>query len=165
MSCFTTGGPGKEHRTNKPPSTRRVRERLKGDNTCPIISQNPSVWHPSWLNKACITRKDSESEWLAKDNLETNPTTIKLKTVSHCGRAVLLGSLTVLLSVWAPFPSKISCFVSTCISSDNSFWSVRQEPSFGPCKGSPLLQQEYSFKLTKQGGHKPEMTLMLCVVV
>ena len=41
-------------------------------------------------------------------------------------------------------PNKISCFVSTkeiCVSSDNSFPSVRQEPSFRPWKGSPFLQQ------------------------
>ena len=65
MSCFTTGGPGKEHRTNKPPPTGRVQERSKGDTTCPTTSQNPPLWHPSWLNKACTTRKDSESDdWL-----------------------------------------------------------------------------------------------------
>ncbi|KAM7235622.1 hypothetical protein CapIbe_012808 [Capra ibex] len=29
--------------------------------------------------------------------------------------------------------------VSTCVSSDNSFSCVRQEPSFGPWKGSPFL--------------------------
>ena len=40
-----------------------------------------------------------------------------------------------------PFPNKISCFVSTCVSSDNSFPIVRQEPSFGPWKGFPFLQQ------------------------
>ena len=39
-----------------------------------------------------------------------------------------------------PFPNKVSCFVSTCVSSDNSFPSVRQEPSFRPWKGSPFLQ-------------------------
>ena len=39
-----------------------------------------------------------------------------------------------------PFPNKISCFVSTCVSSDNSFLSVRQEPSFRPWKGSAFLQ-------------------------
>ena len=37
--------------------------------------------------------------------------------------------------------NKISCFVSTCVSSDNSFPSVRQEPSFRPWKGSLFLQQ------------------------
>jgi hypothetical protein len=43
-----------------------------------------------------------------------------------------------------PFPNKISCFVSTCVSLDNSFLSVRQEPSFGPWKGSSFLKQNYS---------------------
>ena len=56
-----TGGPGKEHRTNQPPSTRRVQERSKGDTACPTTSQNP-FWHPSWLNKVWTTRKDSESK-------------------------------------------------------------------------------------------------------
>ena len=37
-------------------------QRLKGNTIYPTTSQNPSRWHPSWLNKACTTRKDSESE-------------------------------------------------------------------------------------------------------
>ena len=131
MSCFTTGRPGKEQ------GTRRVQERSKGDTTCLTTSQNPSLWHPSWLNKACTTRKDCESEWLPKDNPETNAITIKIWECEPRGRAVLLGSLTPLLSTWVPFPNKISCFVSTCVSSDNSFLSVRQEPSFGPGRVPP----------------------------
>ena len=62
----------------------------------------------------------------------------------HCeprGRAALLGFLTLLPSTRVPFPNKISCFVSTYVSLDNSFLSVRQEPSFGPWKGSLFLQQ------------------------
>ena len=42
MSCFMTGDPDKEYGTNKPPPTRRVRERLKEDTACPSTSQNPS---------------------------------------------------------------------------------------------------------------------------
>ena len=142
MSCFTTGGPGKEQGTNKPPLIWRVRERSKGYTTCPATSQNPSRWHSSWLNKACTTRKDSESKRLAKDNLEINPITIKPWDCEPRGRAVL-GSLTLLLSSRVPFPNKISCFVSTCVSSDNSFPSVRQQLSFGPWKGSLFLQQSH----------------------
>ena len=56
-------------------------------------------------------------------------------------RAVLLGFLTLLLSMWVPFPNKMSCFVSACVSLDNSFPNVRQEPSFGPWKGPAFLQQ------------------------
>ena len=124
---------GKEHRTNKPPQIIRVQKRSKWDTTCLTISQNP----PSWLSNACATRKDSELEWLAKDNPETNPITIIPETASI---AVLLGSLTLLLSAQAPLPNKISCFVSSYVSSDNSFLSARQETAFGPWKGLPFLQ-------------------------
>ena len=43
-------------------------------------------------------------------------------------------------------PNKISCFVSICVSLDNSFLSVRQEPTFRPWKGSPFLQQHQNLK-------------------
>ena len=77
-----TEGSSKEHRTNKSPPTIRVQERSKGDATCPTASQNPH-WHLSWLNNACTTRKDVESEGLTKDNLETNHITVKPATASH----------------------------------------------------------------------------------
>ena len=80
-----TGGPGKEHGTNKPPPTGRIRERSKGDASPYVLptSQNPSRWNPSWLSDACTTRKDPESEQLARDNPETNPITIKPENASH----------------------------------------------------------------------------------
>ena len=87
-----------------------------------------------------------ESEWLARDNAETDPITIKPETASDSGRAVLLSSLTPLLSTWEPLPNKVSCFVSTCISSDNSFPSVRQEPTLRPWKGSLFLLQVYEWE-------------------
>ena len=43
----------------------------------------------------------------------------------------------LLLSARVPLPNKVSCFVSMCVSWDNSFLSVRQEPTFKPWKGSP----------------------------
>ena len=105
MSYFTTGGPGKEHGTNKPPHTGRVQERSKGDTTCPTTSQNPSLWHPSWLYKVCTTRKDSELEWLAKDNPEINPITIKQETVSHVAELFWV-PLPYCSPPWCPFPIK-----------------------------------------------------------
>ena len=146
MSCFTTGDKITEkvqHGTNKPPPPGRVQERSKYDTTCPTISQNLH-WHPSWLNKACTTRKDSELEWQAEDNPETNPITIKpLQAMWPSSSPGFLYPI-LLLSAWAALPSKISCFVNTCVSSDDSFLSVRQEPTFRPWKGSPLLQQNES---------------------
>ena len=75
----------------------------------------------------------SQNDWLK--------TTRKLIPSPDCeprGRAVLLGSLTLLPSTRGPFPNKISCFVSICVSLDNSFLSVRQQPSFTPWEGVPL---------------------------
>ena len=42
MSCFMAGDPDKEYGANKPPPAGRVRERSRGNTTCPSTSQNPS---------------------------------------------------------------------------------------------------------------------------
>ena len=86
----------------------------------------------------CATRKDPESEQLAKDNSETNPITIKPESVSHMAEQ----------SSWVPLrycspPSAfpiVSCLVSMCVSLDYSFPSVGQESTLGPWKGSRFLQ-------------------------
>ena len=142
MSCFTTGGPGKEHRANKPPPTRRVRERSKGDTICATTFQNPSLWHPSWLNMACTNRKDSESEWFAKGNPETNPITIKPETASH---------LTELFWVLLPYCSPPRCpfpIKSLALSAHVSprtihFWVLDKSPVSGPGRASPFLQHNH----------------------
>jgi len=136
MSYFTIGGTGKKHRTSKPPSTRRVWGRAKGDATWLTISQNPSHWHPSWLSNGCATRKKPVSKPLAKDNTEINPITIKPNCEPH-GRAVLLVSLTLLPSAWAPLPNKVSSFVSTGVSLDNSLPSVKLRAHFWALEGGP----------------------------
>ena len=143
MSDFTRGL-GKVHGTNKPLLTRKVWERSKGDSTCPptsqnpscwlppprilpagyhlpesfllaTTSQNPSCWHPSWLSNTCAIQKDPESEWLTRENLETNSVTIKPGTASHMAQQFS----------WAPWPSsspRRRCFpikslaLSACVS-------------------------------------------------
>ena len=104
---------------------------------------NLSHWHPSWLSNVPATKKDPQSECLARANLETNPINIKPETVS--GRAVLLGCLTLLLSAQGPLPNKVSCLVSTCISLDNPFPSGN-EPPFRPWKRFPLAATRGGFK-------------------
>ena len=146
-----TGGPGEEQGTNKPPPTRRVWERSKGDTTCLTTSQSPSLWHPSWLNKACTTRKDSESEWVAKDNPETNSITIKPETAGHVAELFSWVPLPYCSPPGCPFPNKISYFVSICVSSDISFPSIRQELSVGPWKRSPFLQHYHFYMMWISG--------------
>ena len=139
MSCFMIGDPGKEHRTNKPPPTGRVWERSKGDTACPTTSQNPSRWHPSWLNKVCTTRKDSESEWLAKDCLKTNPITINSKTVSQFSWVCCLPRL--------PFPKK-SLALSAHVSPQTiHFWMLDKSPLSGPGR-SPSSCNKHVCKTT-----------------
>ena len=134
ISCFTTGDPGKKLGNNKPPPTGRVQERSKGDTTCSTTSQNPSLWHPSWLNKACTTRKDSKLEWLAKENPKTNPITIKPET----GRAEQFS--------WVPLPycSPPGCpfsIKSLALLSHVSPWTIHflvldKSPVSGPGRGA-----------------------------
>ena len=68
----------------------------------------------TWLNKACITRKDTEPEWLAKDNPETNPITIKLETASHVAE----------LFSWVPLPYCPFPIKSLALSALVSAWRI-----------------------------------------
>ena len=132
-----TWGPGKEQGTNKPPPTRRVQKRSKGDTTCSTTSQNPSLWYPSWLNKACTTRKDSESKWLAKDNGETNPITVKPETASYVAEPFSWVPLPSCSLPGRPFPVKslaLSAHVSPRII---HFQVLDKSPISGPGRGPP----------------------------
>ena len=132
-----TGGPGKEQRTNTPPPTGRVQDRSKGDTTCPTTSKNPSVWHPSWLNKACTTRKDSESEWLAKDNPGINPIAIKPKSVSHMAELFSWVPLPYCSPPWCPFPIKSFALSAHVSPWTIHFWVLDKSPVLGPGRGPP----------------------------
>ena len=136
LRYFITGGPGEEHRTNKPPPIRRIQARSKGDTTCLTTSQNPSRWHPSRLNNVCTTRKDSESEWLAKDNPETNPITIKPETASHVAELLFWVPLPCCSPARCPFPIK-SLARSAHVSRTIHFWVLDKSPVLGPGRGPP----------------------------
>ena len=132
-----TGGPAKEQGTNKTPPTGRVWERSKGDTTCPTTSQNPSLWHPSWLNKVCTTRKDSESEWLAKDNRETNPITIKPETASHVAEQFSWVPLPWRAPPGCPFPRKSLALSEHVSPRTIHFRVLDKSPVSGPGRGPP----------------------------
>ena len=75
-----TGGPGKEHGTNKPPPTGKVQERSKGDTTGLTTSQNPSL--ASILAEQGMHHQEG-LRMNDQDNTETYPFTIKPVTASH----------------------------------------------------------------------------------
>ena len=95
-------------------------------------SQNPSRWNPSWLSNACLTRKDPESEWLGRDNLQTKAINIKPEAVSH-----MAGQFS-----WVPLPSYSprsgpfsinSLALLACVSPGRiHFWVLDKSPLSGP---------------------------------
>ena len=134
---FTTGGPGKEHGTNKPPPTGRVQERSKGDTTCPTTSQNPSLWHPSWLNKACTNEEGLWVRWLAKDNPETNLIPIKPKTESHVAEQSSSVPLPYCPPPKCPFPIKSFALSAHASPQTIHFQVLDKSPVSGPGRGPP----------------------------
>ena len=83
MSYLTAGDLGKECGTNKLPPTGRILERSKRERrlqpTCPTNLPESFYWNPSWLSNPCATRKDSESECLARDNWKLTKLPLNLR--------------------------------------------------------------------------------------
>ena len=131
ISCFTTGGPGKEHGTNKPPPTRRVWERSKGDTICPTTSQNPSCWHPPWLTR-CVPpeRTLSQNDWLKTTQKQSHHH--KTGNCQPHDRAVLLDSLTLLLSAGHTFPIKSLALSAHVSLRTINFQMLDKSPVSGP---------------------------------
>ena len=111
---------------------------------CPATPQNPPCWNTSWLNNACTTRKDPESEWLAKDNPETNPTSIKCETTSHMEEQ----------SSWVPLPScsppehpfsvKSLAWLVHVSPQTIHFWVLDKSPYLGPGNNPPSCNTSLS---------------------
>ena len=103
--------------------------------TCLNTSQNPSLWHPSWLNEACATRKDSELEGLAKDHPETNPITIKPETVSHAAEQFSWAPLPSCSPPGCPFPVKSLALSAHVSPRTIHFRVLDKSPVSGPGRG------------------------------
>ena len=87
-----TGGPGKEQGTNKPPPTGRVGERSGRHH---MSDRLPESSLASILAEQGVHHQEGLGvRWLAKDNPETNPITIKPETASHVAE----------LFSWVPLP-------------------------------------------------------------
>ena len=104
---------------------------------CPSNSQNPSQWHPSWLSNVYATRKDHESELLAKDNPETNPITIKPKIASHIAEQFSWIPLTYRSPPQCPFPIK-TLALSAGVSPQKILLQVLTSAHSWALEGAPL---------------------------
>ena len=114
-------------------------QKERGDASQHVLpnSQNPPRWNPSWLSDACVTSKDSQSEWLARGNLETNPITIKPETASHVAEQFSWVPLPSCSPPRCPFPIK-SLVLSAHVSPQTvHFWVLDKSPLSGPGRGPP----------------------------
>ena len=121
------------------PEEFRKGQKERGDASSYVLptSQNPSRWNLSWLSDAHATRKDPESEWLARDNWETNPVTIKPETASHVAERFSWVPLRCCSPPGHPFPIK-SFVLSARVSPQTiHFWALDKSPLSGPGKGPP----------------------------
>ena len=74
------------------------------------------------------TRKDSESEWLAKHKPETNPTTIKRETASHKAEKFSWVSLPYCSPPGCPFPIKSLALSAHASPQKIHFWVLDKSP-------------------------------------
>ena len=175
LSCVTTRGPNKECGTASEKVTGRTQEGLKGVRTwqrivclvkltyessggakkrreesiCPT-NLPESFWLKSILAERCMHHQ--EGPWVrmfGQRQPGNQPHYHKSWDCEPRGGAVLLGSLSLLLSTKAPLSKKVFCFVSLCISLDHSFLSVRQELTLGPCKGVHFMHSVVKNVLVK----------------
>ena len=143
MNCLAQEVPVRnaELTSYQQPEEFRKGQKKRGDANPNVLptSQNPSCWNLSWLSNAHNTRKDPESQWLPRDNLETNSITIKPETVS-AWQTSSPGFPHLLLSALAALPNKVSYIVSI-VSLDNSVPSIRWDSwALGEV---PFLQQNH----------------------
>ena len=119
---------------------------------CPATSQSPSRWHPSWLSDLCATRKDSESERLAKDNLETNPINIKPETASHVAQQSSWAPLPSCSPPGRPFPIKSLALSARVSPRTIHFRVLDKSPLSAPGRGPPSCNRNLRVPTTPGGG-------------
>ena len=94
-----------------------------------------SVIHLGWTRRASPGR--TESEWLAKDNLKTNPITIKPKTVSHVTEQFSWVLLPYCSPLGCPFPMKSLALLAHVSPQTIHLWVLDKSPVSGPGRGPP----------------------------
>ena len=110
---------------------------MKGQKETPRVHPPPRILlsgiHLGWTRHA----PPGGTQWLAKDNPETNPINIKSETMSHIAEQFSWVPLPCCSLPGCPLPIK-SLALWTHVSLDNSFPSVRQEPTLWALEGALL---------------------------
>ena len=152
MNYLTTGSPGKElTRYHQQSGKRQIFHSLGKVKWRLHVFYH--ILEAFWLTSTLAEQRvhHQEGSWVRMTSQGQPGNQFHQRKTLDCesqGRAVLLGSLTILVSAWAFLPNKVPYFLSKCISLDNSFLSVRWESPFELWKGFPFLQLSCSFLLT-----------------
>ena len=101
------------------------------------------------LVEQCTTRKDPESEWLARDNLETNPITIKPETASHEAELFSWIPFPYCSPPTRPFPIKSLALSARVSSQTLHSWVSDKSPLSGPGRVPPSWNNPTKNKWTK----------------
>ena len=130
-------------RNTKLISLHELEDFRKGQNETPHVQPPPRILlsgiHLGWTRRAPPGRT-LESEWLAKDNPETNPITIKPETASHAAEQFSWVPLPCCSPPGCPFPIK-SLALSAHVSPQTiHFWGLDKSLVLGPGRGPPFLQ-------------------------
>ena len=137
VSYFMTGGPGWEHRTNKPLPTRRILERSERDTTCPTnIPESSSL--ESILVEQCVCHQ--EGPWLTiigQRQLETNPITRKPENASHTAEQSSWFPLPSCFPPRLPFPIKSLAWSAPVSPQIIHFWGLVKSPLSSLGRGPP----------------------------
>ena len=107
----------------------------------------------------------TELEWLAKDHPETNPITIKPKTVSHMAEQFSWVPLPSCSPPGCPFPIK-----SLALSAHGSPWTIHflvldKSPVSGPgrcppsCNSHTLLNMKKSVEINSSLAYRPSLVI------
>ena len=121
-------------------SHHQPQEFRKGQKETPCVQPPPRTLlagiHLGWAKHAPPGRTLSQNDWW-KTTWKPTPLTQnpRLWTTRQSSSP---GFLYLPALRQMPLPNKVSCFVSTCVSSDNSFRSVRQKTPFQALEGVPL---------------------------
>ena len=83
-----------------------------------------------------------EGPWLARNNPETTPITVKPGTVSSVAEHFSWVALPCCSLPGCLFPISFCCFIGTCVSLGSSLLSVRQEPTLKVLERIPLPATE-----------------------
>ena len=150
MSYLTTGGPDKEHRTDKLPPAKRIREGPKegGDTTAHNMSyqppRNPCAGnHLDWemcappgraLNQTKYEHK--KDDW-PETTWKTNPITINPETASHVAEQFSWVPLSHCSPPGRPFPTKSFALSASVSPRTIHFWVLDKSPLLGPGMGPP----------------------------